>query len=736
MPIVEMGDGSYMNFPEGTPPQVIARERARTRGVKKPVAAPKLTGEAAEVARIVQERKSSFRNGGAMSGARALAKGFLSNFDDEAAGAISAVKHGIGKAITKGDVSQIGREYRIGRDVIRAENNQLAIDHPVAGTVAEVTGAVFSPLGKGTKALKVVGKPLEKLGTVGARILTGGAAAVRNPVGRGVLKAGEAAYKGVGKVGRGATRFADKLDNAPALVQALAAGSVQGAVNAAGSNENLDTLGGDMVKGGALGGAFGGAMGGATVGLRRGAQIWKDRAPSEAARMAYGRIAQMLERGDITPKQAQRELMVTNARGGDGMVADLTPGLRAQQGAMSRKPNLKQSNAMIERGEQRIDSRLDRFDSKVKESVQPATGQDADALRTSVEGARKAHGEVDYKRVLDGNFSTSPALEKFLREAPDEVHAVLRDGAKLANLFDQDIGKLGARILPDGKMVLEATPSMRVYDYAKRALDARISAAFDSGNKPLATGLSHQLNKFKQHIMDANGEYAPILATQRDLFQKTEALELGSDFIARLRKEPRLVLNELRAIDPSNVAHARTGTVDALLSMRNTKQDPVRFIAQAMKHPEQRRVLEFVFEGRGNLSKFERWLKREVRGARADVLTAPGRQSETARFDMANESFGHSASDIATAAGRGMAYGGSAGLTASVMRKFDDLKNTLSPSAMEEMAKLLMSDGQTLPKGISAAKAYAKRRGAANRRAGVLAAKGGQQLVTGFSSGE
>lgn len=616
-------------------------------------------------------------------------QGVTANHMDEVAAALHAATAGTVNAVRKGSIHEIGRDYRNERDALRMRDEQSAGG---GSTAAEIAGALASPLGDAGLALKAGGRVLPVL-----------------------------------------ARTAAKLKRAPAVVQGITTGATQGALNAEGSDSTGHSV--TALGQGALTGALtGGVFGTATSGLRRGVQILTDRNPAAAERIASSRIGEMLSKAGIRPERASREMAVTKGRGGDPMVMDMSPGLRAQAGALSRRPEVAASNTMIDRGEQRLLDRPAMFEQQLRAHITPSTGVDAADNLAGIHGARTAHGKTDYEAALDGKFHWSPELQKFLDHAPPEMHAALRDGAHLASLYDQDIGKLGMKIHPvTGEIEMHATPSMRVFDYAKRAMDAKIASAYKAGDKATGGGLSNQLGKFKQLIMDANPDYAPILNKQRDYFQRAQATELGLNVVSRLRTEPKKVLTELKALDPSKADDARTGIADALIALRSQKQDPVSFFAGVARTPEQRKVLEFAFNGKGNLGKFERWIKRELRAKKADVLTAPGRQSETARFQSADDSLNEGVGGLAEHGLRGFAFGGPAGASAAILRKFNDLRTGMSPPALEAMAQALMSDGAKLPEKVRAARSFQVLRRSKNARAAVLAAKAGQQPFTDYT---
>lgn len=695
MPIVELPNGEVAFVEDGATPETIARIKAANTGKPKQ---PRTSNAPAKLAPFEQNVQSRLAQGNKFDNSSGLSKfnagssaltgrfthGITFGADDPILAGASAITRGAYKAVKNHDIGEIGKEYTLEREVLKRKRQR---DDGLAGTALEFAGAVANPLGAGETALKWAGGLSPKLSKL--------------------------------------TALGEKVENAPAIVQALMAGGNQGALEAGFNGENVGT--------GYTSGAIGGTLfGGALHGGRRIKQIFSDRTPEAASRTAYSRIATLLNHNKMSPEQAAMELRRSSKAGNDAMVMDLSPGLRATGAALSRKPNLERSNELIQRGEERIDARPGRFEDQIRDAIKPGTGQDADTALDSIRGAQRATGKADYERVLDGKFIKSDDMDAFLRSAPDEVQRALRDGVKLAELYGQDIGKLGVKLGPNGEVLMDAAPSMRVFDYAKRAMDDHIGSAFSSGNKSLAGGLSNQLTQFKKLIAEANPEYAGILATQRDFFQKANAVETGLDVIKRMKKEPKAVLKELNGLDASVREEARTGIVEAIIGLRSSHSDPVKFFRSVMRTPAQRKVFEFAFNGKGNLSRFEKWLSRETRAAKADVLTAPGRQSETARFDQADESLGGQASSVFQDVMRGFAYGGPAGAAAAGTRKFHDLRTGTGPAAQDEIARILLSNGIDLPKGVSAAERFQKARKEKNNALAIAAAKGGSQLFSGY----
>jgi hypothetical protein len=688
MPIIDTPNGSF-RIEDGASPDAIAAARADfMKHNPKPIATigPGAPQPTEYQKRVSAQADAELKHGAPGDGlAHKFVQGLtFNNLDELNAGAHALVFGGL-NAIKHGDIREIGRDYGFQKDV---EHEIDRRGDGVGGTVAEIAGALANPIGTGAKGLQAL-KFAPRL-----------------------VKAGDA------------------LERAPALVQGVVAGANQGALNAVGSADDSSHLLRDTANGALGGGIAGGMFGGAVTGLRRAGQIFADRGENAAERVAYNHIANMLGKADISPTTAQRRLLVDNGRGGDNMVMDLSPGLGAQASALAKRPEIPTSNRMIERAQDRIAERPDRLDEQLRAGISTPSGEDATGHINAVTGARKAHGDIDYKAALDGKFAWNHELQDFVDHAPAEVHAAFRDGAHLADLHDQDIGQLGMHIGEDGKPIFNTTPSMRVFDYTKRAMDAKISAALKSGDNAYASGLSNQLNKFKALVSKANPDYAPILAKQRDSYQQVEATNTGLQIVQRLKKDPRQLATELNALPPEKQDDARTGILQAMLGMHNNRKDTVAFLKSISNSPDQRPVMEFVFGGKQNYTRFEKWMNSELKGRTVDQKIAPGYQSITGETNAAQHSLSGDVGQGVEHGLRGFAYGGSAGMTAAMVRWLDDMRKGLSPHALDAIAQILMSKGIDLPKNIEASKAFYAARKLNNSKAAVAAAKAGQQPYT------
>jgi hypothetical protein len=708
MPIVNTPSGPIM-IDDGASPDVIrkivSQHTASTRG-QPSLAAPKLSADQQEVQRrVIAEKKNNATGLFGQAGAdywRRVTKGVLANFGDELGGAFNAATTGVKNAVQHRNIGEIAHEYRLERDTERQLDQEATQRTGTTGTIAEIAGALANPIGDGAAALKVAGKAVPLLGKLGTR-----------------------------------------LASAPALVRGISAGANQGAVNAVGADDSAEGVG-DLanraVQGYAVGGATGGLFAGAGVGARRAAQVISDRGAGAADRIASAKIGQMLGKAKMTPADAEAEIAASNNAGSHAVLGDMTPGLQSQSGALAKRPDVPASNDMIKFSRDRLSDRNQRFEDEVNNRIKLANGNDAAAHVSNLEAARKGAGKVDYEQALDGRFHWNHELQDFMDHADPEMHDAMRQGAHLASLHGQDIGQLGMQVLPDGSIRMNTTPSMRVFDYAKKAMDDKIGAAISAKKPEYAAGLSNLLSTFKQHIMDANPDYAPVLAKQRDMFQRADATASGIDFVKRLRSAdpltgPQSILKELdqiRATNPAHLEDVRTGMANAILA-QSAKADPQAFIQQSARNGDQRKVLEFVFGGPKPFNDFQKWMEREARGTGTDKVVAPGYQSNTHAYKMADESLTGNAASLGEHLGRGFAFGGQAGAAAAGFRWLNDLRTGMSPHALDAMARALMSDGKGLAGKVSEAEAFAKARKAGNAKWAKRLGKAGQQSVTDYT---
>jgi hypothetical protein len=683
MSLQRMPNGDYVDIPDNAAPEVVARIKsqyplkAKSSTIRKP-------------ATEVEKRASFYRqyeNATGGTANRLIAKGVLSNFDDELGGAIAAGTRGVYRAIKNRDFGEISKEYRTEKAAQQLVHKQYADEHPVISTIGELGGSLLSPIGKGVGALKVAAK--------GANLLR--------------------AEKIAAALGKGA----DRISKVGPIGSSVLAGINQGAVSAAGASDG--NILGDATNGALIGGAAGGVLGGiGTLGMKAVRAI-RTGSKSTSGNEAYERIANLLDSSGTTPSRAAMELNLANREGGDAMLMDLSPQLRQQAGYLKRDPNLKEATNLENRGMARIEQRGGRFEDKVR----GITENPKDALKRidEIEEARKTVGTKDYVEggVLDKPFVWNDKLENQFATATPSLKAGLSSAVTRIKDARMNTDSLGIKFDAAGDVTYMKIPSMRVFDEVKRGFDERIGTALSAGNKGEAQRISKELGMLKDNIMESNPDYAAVLATQRDLFQKQDAVEKGQVALKRLTKEPRVLLKELRALEPENLQEHRIGFIDTLMNLNDGARNPITVFKNAMATPRQRAVLELMFEGKGKLGKLDRYIKREQRAAQADARTSASGQSISSEIAMAAE--------LGTTTGRaklvfaralsGIGFGGLLGGLGNTARTINLIQGKLGAEAQNEIARILMSsDGIKLKAGVSAARKAAKVRSEKNKLIG------------------
>lgn len=680
MALYEMPNGEYIDIDDGASPEVIA-------SIRKQYSVSPRKSRAPGTPRKEVVKKDPIRSGGLydIPGVGSVLRGL----DDLTEGSKRGVTLSFNDEIEGAGGAVTGQGYTASRNAAR-ERGRLASDRsPILYGTGEIGSGLAMPVGLGVKAAQGAGNVAGRLG--------------------------------IDKAAQALNRTGDFVQGGGAIRQGVTAGAGYGAVNAAGSADELGDVPEALLAGGALGAATGGALGGILHAGRRGVQIMGDTGPDAANRAAYSRVAKLLDNAGSSPELAESQLRIGNELGGDMRVADVTRGLQAQGTSLARKPDVPGSEDLINMGIERSGARRTRFSDEVRKQ----SGVDEDGLLRgeTMRDARKAASQVDYREggALDTQINWSDDLNKFFQEAPD-ADKFVRNAYTNAMRFGDDVG----RIADESGQVI---PSMRAFDYLKREFDDAIGAALNSKQRSLAAGLSNQLNRLKGIIAEANPEYTKVLASQRDAFQAEKALEMGESTLRRLTAEPRKLLKEVRNMTPAERNEWRIGFIDSLVNWER-KGDPIKTFRDAMAVDGQRKVLETAFGGKGNLGRMERWINRESKSALTDAkVSGPQAITSEALLAEGGDSVPTKA-DVIKNAFRGLGFGGVVGAAGNALSTLGRMANGTNRLTQEEIIKILLSKGDDLVAGTEAAASYAAKREKNNKLWAGVAAKAGQQPFT------
>lgn len=603
------------------------------------------------------------------------------------------------------------------------------------------------------------------------------AGALLNPVGQGLTRSAVAQItrspQAAARVANVGNKIADKL---PAIAkgvvgQSALIGAKQSGVMSLSGTEDLTDIPEALSRtgtGAGVGALAGGVLAGVTKAGMKGVQAIRDgRATGDnAERAAYDRIAQLLgPRGRKNPEAVERLIRADQARVGDPdpMLMDYSPGLTSEASIISKKPSVDASTDMVMKARERARTRGDRFETKFREAVEtPDVPADAVARKAGIEAARKEAG-AGLDEALDKPLTWSDELDDWVTGAGPTIRNTFKDAKGLMQDERLDPTELAFLVREEGLPVPKKgwwktpnetnpdlrpspaaaaetqissekvrMPTLRTLDYIKRAVDDKIGGMLDKGDKNAARILSKELRSLKNMLGEANPAYRAELAKQRDLFEQRDAVELGESFLKRMsnRTGAKTLLAELEKLPGDKLNDARTGMMEAIFNLRSKGADPVNAFLKYMGTAEERKVMEVLFGGKPQLRKFEAYVRREARGANSDRRVAQGNQQSITSTDL-GAAADNPAENIATRAAAGFVNAGPGGGVFGAVKAIMDNARVAgtSKASREEIAKLLMSDGTGIAKGIKASEKFRKARAARLRSSTRGAGRVGGQIA-------
>jgi hypothetical protein len=716
MALAKMPNGAYVDIPDDITPQGMARLTARYGGAPATTfkastpaptrPAPKAPDDTEQ--RIEQlTRKSKPGIGGAMDAFKDNAVHNMTfGLDDVVGPAMSAATEGGIRAIQRGDIGEVGKQYSVARQANRRSRASAQEEHPIASGGGGLVGVLTGPLGAetGAKALatKVAPQLTEKV--------------LKSAAGRAIAKVGSSS------IGTGAR-----------------AGFNQGFVT--GLTDTGDV--GDAANQGLIGGVAGGAASALVRGAQGVHRVVQDYAPKNAPRVAYDKIAQMLAKSEdpltrqpFTPASIRAEIKATDHGGGEAMVADLMPEGQGWASYLAKQPGNTAASHLINTSEERLASSPDRFDERVRKVLKIGKGDpDAYDSTKAIEAARKAHAQAGYTDdVMDKQLAWNDQLDKFFKKDNPYVKDALTKAEKLIRGEDGDVTQLAfTNSKNPGAGMMQNVPSMNVLDKVKKGFDSQIGEALRVGDKEGARMYSIQLRHLKDAVADANPEYAAVLKGQRDFYERADSTQLGLDVLNNLKSgKSREVLDQIKAA--KNPDDVKIGFADALMHLREKGGNPVVVMRKFMRSTDQRKVLAHMFGGNATLNEFERFMRREMRGLETDAMVTSGRQMQRDLLkDPPTGGAGEAATEIAKSGAQGAAFGGPLGLLSRTTRSIDTLRKNVSPAAKGEIARIISGKGDDLEAGIAKAKKHRLDMLRNNRRAAVAAGKVPGMSLNGYA---
>lgn len=452
--------------------------------------------------------------------ARAVAKGALFDFGDEAEAAL--------QMLANGEIS--GEEYHRLKDQISADYNAWAKANP-----EEAFG-------------------LEMAGGIGASFIPG----------VGVLGRGVQAATRIGKIGSTGLR-------------AAATGALSGALSGAGQADTLADIPGSMLEQGLLGAVTGGTIAkgfeAGARGLARGRDAVMRRlgretmAPSAEDR-AVAEILYGATEGRTSPQRAVGATALSGKYGVPTPYGLSTPELTALTEKVLAKPSTGQADLARTLVETQTEA-ANRVAGQAETAMPGA--QDYFDVEDAITANLRRIGNTDYQKAYAVGQIRDPQIESVVYNP--ELANIWQSAQRLARLQGRQLQmKMEPVIDAAGNVVgLKPTgdsiPDVEALDYFKRALDDKIDAGF-RGKSDMGKGEAAALRDLRNQLVTRLDDLVPEYRVARSKYagdmEVRDALRLGRDLLAR-KLRPQQLQREVANMSDAEREALKSGALQAVL---------------------------------------------------------------------------------------------------------------------------------------------------------------------------
>lgn len=583
--------------------------------------------------------------GGGQGMLRQFAHGAAFGFDDELAGAASA--------LTGGDYQSAKDAYAAERDRWREENPGLSIAGNVAGGVASGIGA-------------------------------GGAAAAT----------------------KGGQMVAGLLKTLPRWGQLATAGGAAGALQGAGDAEEGGRLAGagtgaavGAVTGAILPPVVGAAARGVNTALGT-AGRWAVNAMRTPEQQGVRLLAKALARDEMSPTQLEAMLA---KRGPQSTIADAGgANVLGLADFAAQQPGIAKNAGMAA-----LEDRAKGAGPRVMQALQGRMGvasTDADAavmqLHQNMRDIAAQHG---YDRILDTGAADATGNLEALLQTPTVRGAL---GGAYRDIADEVPFNQAARqtleyfdVGPDGAVNgFKSLPSLRALDYVKRTLDGLISDGTDPITGKLSSDAVRALrlkNGLLKTMDSINPEYGAVRAAYADEKAGETALKMGRAFLA---DDAEVTARHVADMTPAERQYFKLGVARAVRDKILGAPDTGMAYQQFINRPATREKLAAAFGDDKQFAQFMAQLDNEVHMGKT-FASLRGNSKTAARAAVAQDAGSPIAGESVPVTKEGWARKLAIALTKpsdEVSGQLSDALLTQDPARKMEVLKALRALGPTL----------------------------------------
>lgn len=436
---------------------------------------------------------------------------------------------------------------------------------------------------------------------------------------------GSAFIPGVNVLGRAAQGLTGISKLASPVSRIAATGSLAGAVSGIGSGETVE----ERALYGLAGAGLGGVLGAGAVGIGKGARFARDtyraRGGGDEARAIDTAADIVADRIEATgsPTGIRARLDMERRYGIKAPLATSSPELSSLTETVMREPSASRADLASRLAEQqggaprRAQTQVgaafpgtpDYF--AAEESVVNTLRRNASDRYDAAYAAAPEIRDPLLRKALS-NPAIQSAYQDAMRMSRDEMAAAAlrgEDPTKYAmkEFMEPVLNAEGALVglAPSGTMV----PDLRSLDTVKRALDARVSSLYASGQGAEATALKQLRNAFVERL-DKVGpvEYKAARAQYKGDIEIKEALEQGrSSNKLRWQEVAKLA----RDYSPGELDAFKTGFVQNIMRRFEDTSRSRNFADEIINTPNLRKSLQAV-TGPGEFAVLEAALRREA----------------------------------------------------------------------------------------------------------------------------
>lgn len=557
---VELPDGTIVEFPEGTSPDVMRSALQRRFGAGQQAEAPagpsepQIEGDTLvppapgpDGYQPTPQPTLDQRVGGAIESVRRPIEAFNTGFTNMfMLGGMDELRGGIDAAMTD-------RSYGDAVADARDEMQGLREDHPVLSTAGGIAGAVTSPVSQAAM------RAFPASGSLGRQMVVGGGTGAS-------LGAGQGFMEGEGGVG-------DRATNA------------------------------------LIGSAFGGVLGAAAPALFAGIgaayrggrnALAEYRGIGQAADdLGISRSSGRLLSDTLGMDDPARMRAAISDAGPEAMLADAGPSAQGALDAVIQSPGEGARTAL-----RRIDDRVSLAGGRLNTALDDAlTGQTVGApstrqfsdtarmqgdLRAATAPARKAVYDRAYSQPIDYSGAEGAALlDDITPRLPSDAISYAN---KLMRMNGNQSQQIMASVADDGTVAFTRPPDVRQWDYIKQALDGLAESGDGAGALGGQTrmGSAYQglARDIRRNLGQAVPEYDYAVNTAGDIIGQVRAIKTGETLLRPqvTRAEAEALLDGMSQAEQSAVKRGlRQSIDDAVANVKAVASDPNMDAREAYK---------------------------------------------------------------------------------------------------------------------------------------------------------